>query len=75
MKTYTADELLTVAYTAEKLRDITSMLSARDSKEYRDAWYLSDIAFRLRQAADLLPDNPAAAESLMMSIIRPLKND
>ena len=73
MQTYTAAELLSIAYTAEKLRDIAATLAARDSKEYRDAGYLADIAFRLRHAAIVMETEPEAAELMMMSIIRPLQ--
>jgi hypothetical protein len=73
MKTFTAAELLSIAYTAEKLRDIATTLAARDSKEYRDACALSDIAYRMRQAAVAMEHDPEAAELLMMSLIRPLQ--
>lgn len=73
MQTYTATELLSISRTAQKLRDITSELAARDSKEYRDACQLEDIAHRLRQAADVMQYDPEGAELMMMSLIRPLQ--
>ena len=73
MQNYTAAELLSILYTAEKLADITSKLAARDSKEYRDAGALVEIAYRLRQAAVVMETEPEAAELMMMSIIRPLQ--
>lgn len=73
MQNYTAAELLSITYTAEKLRDIAASLAARDSKEYRDANALADIAYRLRQAVVVMQHNPEQAEILMMSIIRPLQ--
>lgn len=74
MQNYTAAELLSICYTAEKLADITSRLAnPRDSKECRDAAALVDIAYRLRQAAIVMETEPEGAELMMMSIIRPLQ--
>lgn len=73
MQTYTATELLSIACTADKLRDVATTLAARDSKEYRDACALSDIAYRLRQAANVMQYDPEGAEILVMSLIRQLQ--
>jgi hypothetical protein len=73
MQTYTADELRSIINTAHKLQDVAASLAARDSKEYRDAGALADIAHRLRHAAVILETDPEGAELMMMSIIRPLQ--
>ena len=73
MQTYTADELRSIIDTAHKLQDIATTLAARDSKEYRDACVLTDIAYRLRHAAVILETDQEGAELVMMSIIRPLQ--
>jgi len=73
MQTYTTDELLSIANTAHKLADIATTLAPRDSKEYRDACVLADIAYRLHHAAIIMGNDPEAAELALMSIIRPLQ--
>ena len=72
MQTYTTDELLSIVNTVEKLADITSRLAARDSKEYRDANALVDIAYRLRHAAIIMENDPEAAALALIGIICPL---
>lgn len=73
MKTYTAAELLSITCTADKLRDVATTLAAHDSKEYRDACALSDIAHHLRHAAVVMQYDPEGAELLVMSLIRQLQ--
>ena len=72
MQTYTTDELLSICYTADKLCDIATTLAPRDSKEYRNARALTDIAYRLRHAAIIMENDPEAAALALISIICPL---
>lgn len=72
MQTYTIDELLSICYTADKLCDIATTLAPRDSKEYRNARALTDIAYRLRHAAIIMENDPEAAALALIGIICPL---